>query len=52
MVGFIGTGNMGEALIAGLLKAKFTTPEQIMAFDADGERLRLHSEKVWDQEGF
>jgi pyrroline-5-carboxylate reductase len=45
MVGFIGTGNMGEALIAGLLKAKFTTPAQIMAFDADEERLRLIQKK-------
>lgn len=45
VIGFIGTGNMGEALIAGLLKAKFTTPEQIMAFDADGERLRFIQKK-------
>jgi len=45
MVGFIGTGNMGEALIAGLLKAKFTTPAQIMAFDADERRLRLIQKK-------
>jgi pyrroline-5-carboxylate reductase len=39
-IGFSGTGNMGEALIAGLLKAKFTTPERVVAFDADGERLQ------------
>ena len=45
MIGFIGTGNMCEALIAGLLKAKFTPPEQIMAFDTDGERLRFISKK-------
>jgi pyrroline-5-carboxylate reductase len=45
VIGFIGTGNMGEALIAGLLKAKFTTPEQVMAFDADGERLRFIQKK-------
>jgi len=45
VIGFIGTGNMGEALIAGLLKAKFTTPEQIMAFDADGARLRFIQKK-------
>ena len=45
VIGFIGTGNMGEALIAGLLKAKFTTPEQIMAFDAEGERLRFIQKK-------
>ena len=45
VIGFIGTGNMGEALIAGLLKAKFTTPEQIIAFDADGARLRFIQKK-------
>jgi pyrroline-5-carboxylate reductase len=45
VIGFIGTGNMGEALIAGLLKAKFTTPEQIMVFDADGARLRFIQKK-------
>ena len=45
MIGFTGTGNMGEALIAGLLKAKFTTPSQIMAFDADEERLRFIEKK-------
>jgi pyrroline-5-carboxylate reductase len=44
-IGFIGTGNMGEALIAGLIKAKFTPPEQIMAFDADGERLQFIRKK-------
>jgi pyrroline-5-carboxylate reductase len=47
MIGFIGTGNMCEALIAGLLKAKFTPPEQIMAFDTDGERLRF----IWKKYG-
>ncbi len=45
MIGFIGTGNMGEALIAGLLKARYTTPEKIMVFDTDGERLRLIQKK-------
>jgi len=45
MIGFIGTGNMGEALIAGLLKAKFTTSGQILAFDTDGERLRFIQRK-------
>jgi pyrroline-5-carboxylate reductase len=44
-IGFIGTGNMGEALIAGLLKAKFASPDQIMAFDADKERLRSIQKK-------
>ncbi len=44
-IGFIGTGNMAEALIAGLLKVKFTAPEHIMAFDTDGERLRSVQKK-------
>jgi pyrroline-5-carboxylate reductase len=44
-IGFIGTGNMCEALVAGLLKAKFASPGQIMAFDTDGERLRFVSKK-------
>jgi len=44
-IGFSGTGNMGEALIAGLLKAKFTTPERVVAFDADGERLQAIQKK-------
>ncbi len=44
-IGFIGTGNMAEALIAGLLKVKFTAPERIMAFDTDGERLRFVQKK-------
>ncbi len=45
MIGFIGTGNMGETLIAGLLRAKFIPPEQIMVFDADGEKLRFVQKK-------
>jgi pyrroline-5-carboxylate reductase len=45
VIGFIGTGNMGETLIAGLLRAKFATPEQIIAFDMEGERLRFIQKK-------
>jgi pyrroline-5-carboxylate reductase len=45
VIGFIGTGNMGEALIAGLLKAHFTPPNQVMAFDSDGARLRFIQKK-------
>jgi pyrroline-5-carboxylate reductase len=44
-IGFIGTGNMAEALIAGLLKVKFTSTDHIMAFDTDGERLRFVQKK-------
>jgi pyrroline-5-carboxylate reductase len=45
VIGFIGTGNMGEALIAGLLKAKYATNAEIMAFDADEQRLRFIQKK-------
>jgi pyrroline-5-carboxylate reductase len=45
VIGFIGTGNMGEALIAGLLKANFIPPDRVMAFDSDGERLRFIQKK-------
>ncbi len=45
MIGFIGAGNMGEALIAGLLKAHFVTPDRLMAFDSDGARLRFIQKK-------
>jgi pyrroline-5-carboxylate reductase len=44
-IGFIGAGNMGEALIAGLLKANFVPPGQVMAFDSNGERLRFIQKK-------
>jgi pyrroline-5-carboxylate reductase len=37
---FIGSGNMGEALLGGLLKAKLTSPENIVATDILEERLR------------
>jgi pyrroline-5-carboxylate reductase len=34
-IGFVGTGNMAEAIIAGLLRVKFTATEHIMAFDTE-----------------
>ncbi len=45
VIGFIGAGNMGEALIAGLLKAHFVSPVQVMAFDSDGAKLRAVQKK-------
>ncbi len=39
-VGFIGAGNMGEALIKGLLAANLVPPEAIYASDVRIERLR------------
>lgn len=38
-IGFIGAGNMAEALIAGLLHAKRLTPAQLYASDIDQSRL-------------
>ena len=40
MVGFIGTGNMGEALINGLLHGHLCRPEQIICSDVRPERLK------------
>ncbi len=42
-LGFLGAGNMGEAMIRGLLSAKLRSPEQVVVFDAApgrGEDLR------------
>ena len=38
-IAFLGAGNMGEALIRGLLTAKTVTPSQIVATDVRPERL-------------
>ena len=42
-LGFLGAGNMGEAMIRGLLSAKLRSPEQVVVFDTApgrGEELR------------
>ncbi|MFB3884140.1 MAG: pyrroline-5-carboxylate reductase [Thermodesulfobacteriota bacterium] len=39
-VGFVGTGNMGEALIKGLLHGHVCKPEQILCSDTRPERLK------------
>jgi pyrroline-5-carboxylate reductase len=44
-IAFIGAGNMAEALIGGLIKAKLTNPENITATDLLQERLDLVSSK-------
>ncbi len=38
-IGFIGAGNIGEAIIKGLLKSKMITPAQIIVADKNKERL-------------
>ena len=44
-VGFIGGGNMGEALIKGLVAANLVPPESIFASDVRPERLRMLEEQ-------
>ncbi len=44
-LGFLGAGNMSEALIKGLLHAKVLPPERILASDVKGDRLE-HLHKV------
>jgi len=44
-VGFVGTGNMGEALIHGLLHGHLCRPEQILCSDTRPERLKAVREK-------
>lgn len=39
-IGFLGAGNMGEALIKGLLSAGLVSPDAISAADVRGDRLR------------
>ncbi len=42
-LGFLGAGNMGEAMIRGLLSAKLRSPEQVVVYDAApgrGDELR------------
>jgi pyrroline-5-carboxylate reductase len=40
-VGFVGIGNMGEALISGLLESHLCQPEQILCSDVQPERLKV-----------
>jgi pyrroline-5-carboxylate reductase len=44
-IGFIGTGRMGEALIAGILRGQITKADQIYAFDTDKSKLSTISKR-------
>lgn len=44
-IGFIGSGNMGEALVSGLVLSKATRPENIICSDIDQELLDTIKEK-------
>ena len=39
-LGFIGAGNMGEAMIRGILKAKLVPPREVVVLDVRPERVR------------
>ena len=43
--GFLGTGNMAEALIAGLIKSKTLKPKEIFGFDLDTTKLKKIQKK-------
>lgn len=44
-IGFIGIGNMGEALVGALIKSKITAPKYIYASDTNGKKLKSMSKK-------
>ena len=44
-IGFIGAGNMAEALIKGIISAKLYTPENVFVSDIRAERLKLLAEQ-------
>ena len=42
-IGFIGAGNMAEAMIRGLLEARLVSPERLMASDIiEARRQQIH----------
>lgn len=43
-IGFIGGGNMGEAMISGLIKSKTAVPDQIIVFDVDDSKMEYMNE--------
>ena len=44
-IGFIGAGNMAEALIKGVINAELYAPENVFVSDIRAERLKFLSEK-------
>ena len=44
-IGIIGIGNMGEAILSGLLKGKVVGPQQVYVFDASRELMQLRQEQ-------
>lgn len=46
IIGFIGSGNMGQAMIGGILKAGIVKPEGIIVCDPDRNKLQALAEKT------
>lgn len=44
-IGFLGSGNMGEALISGLVQGRHCRPDQILCSDVRPERLKVIRER-------
>src|SRR4030042_7195465 len=44
-IGFIGAGNMGEALVGALINSKIIEPQYIYASDSNEKRLKILSKK-------
>jgi len=44
-LGIIGCGQMGEALLRGVLAAKLVTPERVLVADPDRERIRMIAQR-------
>lgn len=45
VIGFIGAGNMGQAMMGGIVKSKLVEPKQVIMADRSEERLEMASKK-------
>ena len=45
-IGMIGTGNMGSAILRGIVEADYVKASQIVAYDANSRRLRELEEDI------
>ena len=45
-IGMIGTGNMGSAILRGIVDAEYVRPSQIVAYDASSKRMRELNEDI------
>ena len=45
-IGMIGTGNMGSAILRGIVEARYIHPSNIIAYDASNKRMRELEEDI------